>query len=453
MQCFWCGTEAPECPACRATGVCEDHSAFHRQNGRCLPVRVVEKSGVGRCVVALKDLDPGELIFQDQPLVWGSKPGFCLSCLRSTRDEHAECKMPLCQGCQHEANECKVYQQFVNDDRVSRDELSEFSAPLRLFFVAKAAGRNLELLMDHNAEEEGSDGWKRVGLVAKVFAENLLVTSDQSSTEDIEKLLMRCVGLLRTNALGLELGNGRIMFPFFSFLSHSCVHNCVHFVGKDRSIKLYSKTPVKAGDELTITYANLLRPTAKRQEQFGQVWHFQCGCRRCQDPEEFGIKLDEMICPFCREVLARNRCSKCDKVVPSSDVITAQLQDLLHDMKSGPSQVEEFLKMTQPILGPQHYITLIAKRYLTQLYTNYKDKEQMTKKIGLCQELLRVFDVFDPGLSQSRGMTLYQLSAAQLALGEDANHALKECIKCLANEPNGSSGFALRMKAVKLLKP
>ena len=52
-----------------------------------------------------------------------------------------------------------------------------------------------------------------------------------------EEEVLRCVGVLRTNALNLFSGRGRAMYPFFSFLSHSCLNNALHLIDKDKTMR------------------------------------------------------------------------------------------------------------------------------------------------------------------------------------------------------------------------
>ena len=208
-----------------------------------------------------------------------------------------------------------------------------------------------------------------------------------------------------------------------------------------------------------------------RQSQFENVWHFRCGCQRCVDITEVGVGLDTMSCPHCRlsdQLVPEEtgwKCSSCGKRVShqSADKMASQLHQLLEDeMKGSVDQLEEFLQLTSPILGRQHYVTLIAKRYLSQQYKDYKSAAQMKAKEQLCSELLQVFDALDPGLSQSRGLTLYHLSLAQLALNKmQPSHGsnssvvrdnLSECIKCLQFEPEGSFGHKQMSNAAKLLE-
>ena len=88
----------------------------------------------------------------------------------------------------------------------------------------------------------------------------------------------------------------------------------------------------------------------------------------------------------------------------------------------------------------------------------------MKAKSDLCEGLLSVFNVLDPGLSQSRGFTLFQLALAQMALrkltGQEENESLKskaidnlrKASECLRFEPEGTLGHSQRLKAEHLLK-
>ena len=70
---------------------CSDqHRALHEDRGQCLPFLVTFKEGVGRCVVAARDIAPGELIFREEALVIGPNhdtPPLCLSCLKVVNDQ------------------------------------------------------------------------------------------------------------------------------------------------------------------------------------------------------------------------------------------------------------------------------------------------------------------------------------------------------------------------------
>ena len=60
-----------------------------------------------------------------------------------------------------------------------------------------------------------------------------LRSEDTEKSKDLEAIqleVQRCIGLLRTNCLNFDNKKGRIFYPLFSFLSHSCLNNAKHVV-------------------------------------------------------------------------------------------------------------------------------------------------------------------------------------------------------------------------------
>ena len=58
-----------------------------------------------------------------------------------------------------------------------------------------------------------------------------LESEDTENSQDVESIqleVQRCIGLLRTNCLNFDNKKGRIFYPLFSFLSHSCLNNAKH---------------------------------------------------------------------------------------------------------------------------------------------------------------------------------------------------------------------------------
>ena len=45
---------------------------------------------------------------------------------------------------------------------------------------------------------------------------------------------------------------------------------------------LFSQVDIAEGEEVTITYTNLLRPAQYRNENLNLQWHFTCTCKRCE---------------------------------------------------------------------------------------------------------------------------------------------------------------------------
>ena len=112
--------------------------------------------------------------------------------------------------------------------------------------------------------------------------------------------------------------------------------------------------------------------------------------------------------------------------------LVSQLWDYLSsitDEKINIDDLTRFLDYTTNLLHENHYLRLIAKRYLSQLLSN-EDPD----KVDLCLQLLQVFGQLDPGLSHSRGMTMYELYKA----GSTIKRNQTEIISCLKIEPKDS---------------
>lgn len=82
-----------------------------------------------------------------------------------------------------------------------------------------------------------------------------------------------------------------------SFINHSCIPNARRLHVGDYVI-VHASRDVKAGEELTFAYFDVLNPLEKRSEM-SQTWGFRCSCRRCKLEVELysrqeGIKEIEM---------------------------------------------------------------------------------------------------------------------------------------------------------------
>ena len=86
----------------------------------------------------------------------------------------------------------------------------------------------LDLLMDHLEEnrEKGDEDARKAQILSDLIA---------AGDPDAKKDFLRCIGLLKTNALEVQMGKARALFPTFSFLSHSCLNNARY---SDGSVQL-----------------------------------------------------------------------------------------------------------------------------------------------------------------------------------------------------------------------
>ncbi|KAK9883473.1 hypothetical protein WA026_001649 [Henosepilachna vigintioctopunctata] len=115
---------------------------------------------------------------------------------------------------------------------------------------------------------------------------------------------------------------------------------------------------------------------------------------------------------------------------------------------------ELFLKKYRNVLHPNHYISLAAKLSLSQLYGKINgfliyelSDEFLTRKIEICKEIMKIFNVIEPGLTKLRGVTLYELHAPLMILltrhferglltKTEIKIKLKEVVSCLIEARN-----------------
>ncbi|KAJ3647129.1 hypothetical protein Zmor_024665 [Zophobas morio] len=94
-----------KCSACKLVAYCcKDHQKKHWKTHKslCRAYEVVATKEVGRCLVASRDLNAGDVIISELPLVYGPRPHMveegpvpCVGCCRLIICEES----PRCPGC------------------------------------------------------------------------------------------------------------------------------------------------------------------------------------------------------------------------------------------------------------------------------------------------------------------------------------------------------------------
>lgn len=100
------------------------------------------------------------------------------------------------------------------------------------------------------------------------------------------------VGLLSPNVIGLSdssessiVSCGQALMGAGSFFNHSCVPNTHHISNTDEAgsnVYFLTNQPVKAGEELTISYCDVDAPLELRQNTLRGQYGFDCDCSKCK---------------------------------------------------------------------------------------------------------------------------------------------------------------------------
>lgn len=76
----------------------------------------------------------------------------------------------------------------------------------------------------------------------------------------------------------------RGLFPLGALQNHSCTPNTRHYFTSQGVMVTRAAVAIKAGEELTMTYTDLLWDTSLRRRYLLESKHFECNCKRCSDP-------------------------------------------------------------------------------------------------------------------------------------------------------------------------
>mmetsp|Transcript_20709 Transcript_20709/g.52431 ORF Transcript_20709/g.52431 Transcript_20709/m.52431 type:complete len:449 (-) Transcript_20709:13-1359(-) len=177
-------------------------------------------------------------------------------------------------------------------------------------------------------DEQAADRLRRVA----AFLWKLLSPA-QAEQLPVEKMF-RLLCILNTNTFACEHWSvnehgrptGRGIFPTASLFNHSCRPNCCIVVhGRRISVRVIS--PIRKGEELTVTYIDTSLPVHTRQKRLLKGKFFLCDCVRCH-PDASVEEAGSVRCPSCETgfipapnlLSAATRFLSLNKDVPRDDV-------------------------------------------------------------------------------------------------------------------------------------
>ena len=268
--CFLCGdASTTTCDECATPSCSSSHASIHTHpRAGCLPVRVEYREGVGNCMVATKDIPPGQTILLDTPAVWGpnlkSAPQ-CVNCLAPWQGTTCqECRFPVCseecaQGSQH-VQECGVLARIQDTYTFTLGEQSNPALSLvnvirflRLPVTDPEKAARANLLMDHLEDIVKNKDMYNMWRVTTIDPLINKLPNSPYTEEDI----LHAIGVLQTNTVAIGVpgyNQGHALYPTFSYISHSCVCNARYQILPDHSLVLRAQVGIKAGEEITIQY-------------------------------------------------------------------------------------------------------------------------------------------------------------------------------------------------------
>ncbi|KAK3926931.1 SET domain-containing protein SmydA-8, isoform A [Frankliniella fusca] len=326
-------------------------------------------------------------------------------------------------------------------DLRARTPLYNVIVPLRILLLEKqdpARWRAVRRMQSHDSVRRQIPGvWQvnQLGVVDRIRNEFGL---QQFAEDEIHSVC----GILEVNAF--EVGDGqRALYDLAFLLAHDCTPNTSHADDESRALSIRASVPIPKGRAITLSYAYTIQGTLKRREHLKESKFFDCCCPRCSDPTELGTMCSALVCPRCgrASVLPTDplqadapwRCVPRSAPAPAPtpagkhaepnpcpgyempakevkeflDKLTDESEALDHNDVMG---LEGFLVKHAARLHPNHFVLLGAKHSLSQVYGKVQgylihqlSDALLERKLTICREILRIFDVLEPGVSRLRG--------------------------------------------------
>ncbi|KAG3173543.1 hypothetical protein PI124_g1302 [Phytophthora idaei] len=111
------------------------------------------------------------------------------------------------------------------------------------------------------------------------------IPSFEKLQNDLEAKILKLFGRVNCNAFSIanDVTNEAVgigLFPEGALFNHDCDPNCVVSF-KGREMKVHVVKDVEVGQELTVSYIELLQSTEKRRMELKDSYFFDCQCTRC----------------------------------------------------------------------------------------------------------------------------------------------------------------------------
>lgn len=481
----------------------------------------------GRYMVAVRDIAPGEIILTEEPLMWGPNPTnpvlVCVGCYRHINEDQrvpgcSRCQLPVCsENCQnnekHEHMECKLFEKFRHSFNF-RNEAGDYDIDkvpytviliVRLLLMKEKSPENWKIF---NHLESLLDEWKSMGSWENDQEETVCIIRDKLGMKSFgQEEILKVIAVCCTNtfskflepdaevaadsehvAVGTKI---RLLYPLSAMMSHSCCPNAeqsIHALSDNLLFVLRASRQINCGEQIMISYTELLSNTINRQFNLLTSKLFVCQCRRCIDPTDLGSYSSALKCTICMKKSPASvgsilscpantdqwQCNKCKSKFTTVNIqnlvfkIHDELDKVIESPVVGVEDVEKFLKKYSKFLHPHNGILTRAKYNLCGQYgrmPGYTLMEmtptQLQRKKELCTEMMEVLDLLQPGRTSRRGLILYELHMALLLLGkmnlqsdQGAKKDLKKSLSCLKesldilkDEPRNTFGGQLYLGA------
>ncbi|KAL6429681.1 hypothetical protein ACFW04_007537 [Cataglyphis niger] len=437
----------------------------------------------GRGMFATRDIRAGELIFIDVPLLIGPRcyskyRAMCVVCYKNNCPlfpcDHG-CGLPICSTeCENSMTHCQAECRLLREwmplcgSSWSKDLLLAV-LPIRGLTLSKEQRKLLYAFKCHSTFTRNYE--------LELLKRNV---NNLPSEEQMEFMRHICE-VFNTNSFEVVVATNedctslRGLYPLGAFQNHCCVPNTRHHFDDHQRLYVSASLPIAAGEELTMSYTNLLLDTSSRRQFLKITKHFSCNCRRCSDPSEFGSYLGALFCAkddCSGYLLPRNPLSLesswiCDKCQISMnhrqiECIHSMLNTLVLDaIHKTPREILKFIETVLSKLIPKtNYIMMDIKYHIISYFGRVPDLKwedltdaDLSIKKMYCNDTVSILDALGSGDSIKKGLVLYELYRTNLELSKrkisekqthpriednDNKYLLRQAMDILQNDVNAA---------------
>lgn len=157
--------------------------------------------------------------------------------------------------------------------------------------------------------------------------------------------------------------------------------------------------------------------------------YFECNCERCADPTELDSHMSSLICAPCagsnREngfVVKQNnkqwKCTQCEHILKTEyvDSIIERAKEQIFHAQGDIYHYELLLAKLSRILHRNHYLMIDLKQNIASILRSIihnlaqrPGRKVYERKVRLCQEIMVVLQIVQPGISRLKAIALYEL--------------------------------------------
>ena len=346
---------------------------------------VVDDPLMGRCLAAVKQHAPGDVIFEEDAFVFASSDP-----LVSEMDD--EIIIRAFRGIPGIVSQLEEMVCFLSAlDRVQCVDTARCFLQLIGIHILQSAGVNLQLdrkldLFSKLTFVNLDDCLENIKLFRSKFPRVI-----PSSISDLTAATF--LAKLNTNQVELEDLGGSGLFVFTAILQHSCLPNCSYSTHGNH-LYLTAISNILEGDRLSIDYANCFyHPTSERQAALNQSYNFLCDCIRCAGYDHTrGFCCQNSICsegvvyPLGTGFEGDWTCNRCGKVLDLEErklLLDHELRVMM-DPPESTEALEEVL--TCRVIHASHHLIFWAREDISQSLTAEARKSGLTSDYALALE-------------------------------------------------------------------